>query len=284
MAQFLVNALVVLIVIGAVAAAVVGWKSLISHLNGQLSALWSHGSTFAERWARIRHPLGMIGSIRSRRDGSLSDLQEQLLKLVYGRCRRSRGGSLLCPTMVAVACHEVDYATLTQAHNVLERELTDDLRRWEPTAKPVKVVLSSALTATRGRLRVTSADFGAATVAMPPRTYAKTQVDVPSAAFLQYSTGEMVPLRREGTTIGREGDLRVADSKVSRQHAQVLCAGDDWYVRDMESLNGTKVNGNTITSQAGLRDGDRVCVGDTLLVFRLRHRASTSRRGEKSHK
>ena len=158
----------------------------------------------------------------------------------------------------------------------MERELTGDLRRWEPTAKPVKVVLSSALTATRGRLRVTSADFGAATVAIAPTTYPKTQVDTTLTAFLQYSTGEKAPLRREGTTIGREGDLRISDSKVSRKHAQIRWAGHDWHIRDMKSLNGTKVNGNTIANQTVLRDGDRVGVGDTILIFRVRHTASSA--------
>lgn len=80
-----------------------------------------------------------------------------------------------------------------------------------------------------------------------------------------------------GTTLA--DPLVNAPFRFMRSHAKVLCTGDDWYVRDMESLNGTKVNGNTIANQTRLRDGDRVCVGDTVLVFRMRHTASTSRRG-----
>lgn len=49
----------------------------------------------------------------------------------------------------------------------------------------------------------------------------------------------------------------------------MLCAGGSWSIRDMESLNGTKVNGSIITKEARLEDGGRVCVGDTVLTFRL---------------
>src|SRR5271165_4623489 len=69
-------------------------------------------------------------------------------------------------------------------------------------------------------------------------------------------------------TIGREEGnlLRLNDERVSRYHAKVQQDGDDIILTDLESTNGTRVNGNVIQIRR-LRFGDRVCVGRSLLLF-----------------
>jgi hypothetical protein len=69
-------------------------------------------------------------------------------------------------------------------------------------------------------------------------------------------------------TIGREEGnlLRLNDERVSRYHAKVQQDGDDVILTDLESTNGTRVNGTVIQIRR-LRYGDRVCVGRSLLVF-----------------
>ncbi len=69
-------------------------------------------------------------------------------------------------------------------------------------------------------------------------------------------------------TIGREEGnlLRLNDERVSRFHAKVQVDNDDFILTDLESTNGTKVNG-TIVQIRRLRHGDRVCVGRSLLLF-----------------
>src|SRR5271155_4790320 len=69
-------------------------------------------------------------------------------------------------------------------------------------------------------------------------------------------------------TIGREEGncLRLNDERVSRYHAKVQQDGDDIILTDLESTNGTRVNGNIVQIRR-LRHGDRVCLGRSLLLF-----------------
>lgn len=69
-------------------------------------------------------------------------------------------------------------------------------------------------------------------------------------------------------TIGREegNTLRLNDERVSRFHAKVQIDKDDYILTDLESTNGTRVNG-TIVQIRRLRFGDRVSVGRSLLLF-----------------
>ncbi len=69
-------------------------------------------------------------------------------------------------------------------------------------------------------------------------------------------------------SIGREEGnlLRLNDERVSRFHAKVQIDGDDYILTDLESTNGTRVNGTTVQIRR-LRIGDRVGVGRSLLLF-----------------
>src|ERR1700722_12261234 len=69
-------------------------------------------------------------------------------------------------------------------------------------------------------------------------------------------------------TIGREegSDLRLNDERVSRFHAKIQQDGDDIILTDLESTNGTRVNGNNIQNRR-LRHGDRVSIGRSVLLF-----------------
>ena len=69
-------------------------------------------------------------------------------------------------------------------------------------------------------------------------------------------------------TIGREEGniLRLNDERVSRYHAKVQIDSDDFILTDLESTNGTRVNGNVVQIRR-LRYGDRVAVGRSLLLF-----------------
>src|SRR5215467_13760891 len=69
-------------------------------------------------------------------------------------------------------------------------------------------------------------------------------------------------------TIGREEGnlLRLNDERVSRFHAKVQQDNGDIILTDLESTNGTRVNGNVVQIRR-LRVGDRICVGRSLLLF-----------------
>ncbi len=69
-------------------------------------------------------------------------------------------------------------------------------------------------------------------------------------------------------TIGREEGnlLRLNDERVSRFHAKVQVDNGEVILTDLESTNGTRVNGNVVQIRR-LRPGDRVGVGRSLLLF-----------------
>lgn len=69
-------------------------------------------------------------------------------------------------------------------------------------------------------------------------------------------------------TIGREEGnlLRLNDERVSRYHAKVQIDNDDYILTDLESTNGTRVNGFVVQIRR-LRFGDRISVGRTILLF-----------------
>ena len=72
-----------------------------------------------------------------------------------------------------------------------------------------------------------------------------------------------------GLSIGRskDSDVQIEDRYASSLHARVFERGGRFYVEDMNSTNGTLLNGATLVGEAELIDGDTVQIGDT--VFRL---------------
>lgn len=59
-------------------------------------------------------------------------------------------------------------------------------------------------------------------------------------------------------------DLSLHDPTVSREHAAFVRRGDDWWVVDLDSTNGTRVNGAS-TAEHGLEAGDRIELGEAVL-------------------
>ena len=68
--------------------------------------------------------------------------------------------------------------------------------------------------------------------------------------------------------IGRQSDtLALIDGTVSRQHAHLTKQNDTWIIEDLNSANGTFVNGIRIKRPTPLHLGDQIRCGTTLLVF-----------------
>ncbi len=79
--------------------------------------------------------------------------------------------------------------------------------------------------------------------------------------------GASYPLADE-LTIGRAPGCAVAlplDNFVSQVHARVYRQGEDYWVEDLGSTNGTLLNGRRMTGPSPVRRGDRVQVGRTVL-------------------
>ena len=80
--------------------------------------------------------------------------------------------------------------------------------------------------------------------------------------------GRRVRLGEHPTVLGRNSDCTVplADPRASRRHAEIRATGDGFLVVDLDSMNGTKVNGVPVREHV-LHDGDEIAVGATVMRF-----------------
>lgn len=76
------------------------------------------------------------------------------------------------------------------------------------------------------------------------------------------------PLDKERTTIGRRptNDVHIDNLAVSGEHAVVLKKGEDFYIEDKDSTNGTEVNAKLVKSYL-LQSGDLISLGKHQLRF-----------------
>lgn len=74
-----------------------------------------------------------------------------------------------------------------------------------------------------------------------------------------------------GLSIGRstDADIRIEDRFASGVHARVYSRGANYYVEDMNSTNGTFLNGGRLNGEAKLNDLDELRIGDTEFRFEL---------------
>jgi pSer/pThr/pTyr-binding forkhead associated (FHA) protein len=68
--------------------------------------------------------------------------------------------------------------------------------------------------------------------------------------------------------VGRDdrAEIQVLDQGISRRHAEVFRMGEMYFIRDLDSRNGTFVNEERVKEEL-LRDGDEVRIGSTILLF-----------------
>ncbi len=87
--------------------------------------------------------------------------------------------------------------------------------------------------------------------------------DGPQAGLRVPLTGEMIVVGRDATC-----DMVLAERQVSRQHIQIKRAGEDYRVVDLESKNGTWLNGKPLKGEASLQNGDQIDLAQVVrLVF-----------------
>jgi len=226
------------------------------------------------------HPLELAGAI-------WRTLEEQVLPV---------GDRVLAPNRFRVRLHPDDYATLEAVRRTLERELAQYVARAaaerslhlvgpplvqfvpderlphgesaveaafdEPSAPPVTAArpLPPASGFTE-RIR-----FEPQRAPPPPPMPAVLDVLAPDGRVTR-----TVPLRDGPLTIGRrsDNDIALLDLEVSRRHARIDYVAPQYYISDLGSTNGTRVNGRPVDGRWPLRSGDIIEVGTTRLRFRM---------------
>ena len=75
---------------------------------------------------------------------------------------------------------------------------------------------------------------------------------------------------------GSECDVVINDVSISRRHAQILRQANGYFVQDLESRNGTMVNGEPLHEPRLLHLGDIVCVGSIRLEYMVEQSLQTT--------
>lgn len=174
--------------------------------------------------------------------------------------RRVGVRGLIAPNVFMVTLSPADVDRFANFVDALSRELADAAREHAKIegysfVGPVDVQIYEGNRLKAGRFTV-SAEVSESADGIP--------------ADLVLPDGTRVSLGADPLVIGRlpECDVVLADSNVSRRHAELRRVGDAVVVTDLGSTNGTRVNGTAVREQS-LTSGDEITVGSTTLVFEM---------------
>jgi hypothetical protein len=211
-------------------------------------------------------------------------LQPVELAHALGRCIEAEQveglAGPVAPSRFEVLLNPEDYADLRVAGAGLEAKLASyavELARERSInfVAPPEVLLTADITVERGAVQVRAA-VTEAPEKVTMRAWRRSSKDqARKGLHLEVprpdGTQARLPIDHVPFAIGRrEGnDLVLPDSSVSREHAAIVEAGDGRYLlRDLNSRNGTLVNGQSI-AEAGLADGDRLTIGGFEVTVRI---------------
>ncbi len=175
--------------------------------------------------------------------------------------RRVGVRGLIAPNAFAVTLAPADVERFSNFIDALSRELSDAAREHAKNegylfVGPVEVEIFEGSTLKAGRFTV--------------EAEVREDADGGFLAELVLTDGRRVQIGTEPLVIGRlpECGVVLADSNVSRRHAELRRAGDSVVLTDLGSTNGTRVNGAPIRERV-LVSGDEVSVGSTRLIFEM---------------
>jgi hypothetical protein len=115
-----------------------------------------------------------------------------------------------------------------------------------------------------GATQISGATVGATVVrgvALPPQPRARVRL-------VQQGTEQDIVLSQPETILGRDpgNPIVVRDPLASRRHARIVLENGEFWVEDLKSLNGTKINGEVATRHK-LATGDQIKIGEAVLTF-----------------
>ncbi|MGO8871338.1 MAG: FhaA domain-containing protein [Acidimicrobiales bacterium] len=173
--------------------------------------------------------------------------------------RRVGVHGLIAPNAFTVLLSTGDFDRFESFIDALVRELEEAAREHARTEDyvfvgPVAVTITEDTQLRRGRFDILS-EVEEGPAGLP-------------AASIVLADGERVVLGPDPITIGRlpESGVMVNDPNASRRHAEVRRQGNDVILVDLDSTNGTRVNGAAVRERK-LVDGDQIVIGTTVLRF-----------------
>jgi pSer/pThr/pTyr-binding forkhead associated (FHA) protein len=92
------------------------------------------------------------------------------------------------------------------------------------------------------------------------------------AFLVALPSGKRIALEKERTVIGRgkKSDIVASNGHVSTTHCALLKDGQSYFIRDLDSSNGTFVNGAEIQGKKKLRNNDTISLGQKAVAYQFR--------------
>ena len=177
--------------------------------------------------------------------GLLDNVERGLEKLVSGAFAKSFRGGVQPIEIVAALKRELDSRAVVRDYANRQRY---------SFAAPVTVTLAAAADIPNGVVRVTSQALDAVAEWQPA-------LDI---------NGTTVYLTQSESIIGRGATATVVinDGGASRNHARIIWNGKAAGLEDLQSTNGTLLNGQRV-SASPLEQGDVIEIGGTRMIFRI---------------
>jgi len=149
-----------------------------------------------------------------------------------------------------VRVHPVDYARFAGDRTFLEARWSAMLRESAPHHETPHAVLHEDAAIVAGSVTI------------------EALVDDRPVVLSLVRPGETIALA-DGLRIGRndDNDIVIADGRVSRHHARIVADGGGFAIEDLQSSNGTFVDGAQV-QRARLQAGSSIVVGETVLAIR----------------
>lgn len=190
---------------------------------------------------------------------------------------------VIVPNIYRAFLNPQDFATFDPIRTEMEREMANYLselaseRNFTMLEHP-RVELAEDAAVPRHNIQVIAETVEAApgttggTQVMSATVYQKVVPQAQSSAMLLQQTPagpQPIPLASTMLTVGRglNNDIILEDTRVSRHHAQLRYKTRRFWLTDLNSTNGTYINGERILESA-LRDGDIISLGGLELTFR----------------
>src|ERR1044071_6345890 len=198
---------------------------------------------------------------------------ERLMPFVRARHKnndRERDGNCACRAIGESA----EDAVAGEMHQLAEGDVDEFGKRWKNLTQPAARVRGGKLIVRRHQDHRRPHHDGqpAFEDGHAIRTIPRTPMD-PRPIHLTVLQPNLAPLKLEMSeptiTLGRATDctIPIRDRYLSRRHAEIAFASDQWIVRDCGSVNGTMLNVSKLNGFSVLRPGDRIGLGDSEVIF-----------------
>jgi hypothetical protein len=186
---------------------------------------------------------------------------------------------IVIPSAYELSLSEEDFRKIASARPALERKLADYVERLAAErelslpADPVVHIRPVAGLRT-GLVRAKVLEMRSAHGSGTTRERAHSSDSRQTGALLvllKPGGGALRQYRVEppSVLVGRRSsnDVALPDLKVSRHHVRIECRSSIWYLVDLNSRNGTRINGQSVAGMSPLHSGDVIEMGMSRLRF-----------------